>query len=166
MIVLSGKQGSGKSTLYRTIRDQLLNNFKLGDTLIKEIKFADPIYNIHDKCLEVLATYGINRPNLIKDGPLLQLLGTEWGRETINKDIWVKCFINKVNMIYEEAEKNRYRHCILINTDCRFRNEFDAIHDQAYMVRLNCSTELRKERCEMWRENTKHPSEVDLDAYE
>lgn len=63
------------------------------------------------------------------------------------------------------VEKNKvYPNNIVIVGDCRFKNEFELM-PEALRIRLECNREVRKERCEMWRDNETHPSEIDLDDY-
>jgi hypothetical protein len=54
---------------------------------------------------------------------------------------------------------------VFIVADCRFQNEFDAF-PEALRVRLTASEDVRRTRTNSWRENTSHPSEIDLDGYE
>lgn len=150
VILLSGKMGSGKSTLQNNLKRWLSVR---GDK-VDILNFADVLYQIHDSCINIINRY-IEPRNIVKDGPLLQLLGTEWGRKTISEDIWVKCLQKKV-----EQSSARY----IIVGDCRFQNEFNAFPN-ALRVRLLCNREERKRRCSMWRDNEAHPSEIDLDGY-
>ncbi len=149
LILLSGQQGSGKSTIQR-----LLAPF------YRPLNFADVIYRIHDFALETVAGHGIQLPSN-KDGKLLQLLGTEWGR-SLDKDIWIKILRNQVDHLLEDPEQRTGGVCI---GDCRFENEFDAFPD-ALRVRLHAPPDVRQKRAQSWRENTSHPSECDLDCYD
>lgn len=149
VILISGKQGSGKTTL----QTNLYLRFSEENTA-DILNFADIIYDIHDFALEELEKAGIKR-DIVKDGPLLQLLGTEWGRNTIDKNIWVKALQGKV--------KNSSADFVIIG-DTRFENEFDGFPD-AIKIRLECVEEIRKERCSQWRDRTDHPSETGLDEY-
>ncbi len=154
IILLSGKQGSGKTTIAKKLV-QVLNSTSNHRAMTK--KFADPIYEMHDECLKVLAKYGIKRPNLVKDGPLLQLLGTEWGRNTIDRDIWAKCTRKWCDQVLTTDKK-----VIPIIEDCRFPNELEIFHN-AFKVRLVAKEDIRKERCEAWRPNVRHRSETAMD---
>ena len=145
IVLISGKQGSGKTT----ITNELMKRWPARD-----LKFADVIYEMHDACRDILISRGIEMVNEVKDGHLLQFLGTEYGRKTFGEDVWVKIARNTISA----SESN-----FIIN-DCRFENEFDAF-PEALRVRLQCESSIRKERAEMWRENTGHASEIDLDAY-
>lgn len=148
IVMISGKQGSGKTTLQME-----LQNRWPGDTM--NVNFADVLYRMHDAVLDVLHCYWPPR-DIKKDGPLLQLLGTDWGRK-IDQNIWIKILRKKI-------ESYDLKNGLIIVGDCRFQNELDGI-PEALRVRLECDRETRKARCSMWRDNEAHPSEVDLDDY-
>lgn len=153
-VLLSGKQGSGKSTIQKLLIETC---YKRMHWHCIPINFADTLYEMHNAVLGILHRYWPDR-GLVKDGPLLQVLGTDWGRNTIDKNIWVEIMKNRLK-IYEPSYQ------LAIIGDSRFENEFDDFPD-ALRVRLTCPEALRRQRCSMWRENTEHPSEIALDAYE
>jgi hypothetical protein len=97
------------------------------------------------------------------DGPLLQMLGTEWGRNTRDADIWVRAFKSSA-MSYWEATPGG----IIIVDDVRFPNElgiFDYDENvRKLTVRLNADKATRKGRADKWRENDEHLSEIALDS--
>ena len=163
IVLLSGKQGSGKTTLQKALirkwNDEQTNSQSYLKKFAFATNFADVIYEMHDAVLKILHRYWPDR-GLKKDGPLLQVLGTQWGRETIDQDVWVKVLRSKIK---RDFESDQYCGLIVIG-DCRFENEFDAFPD-ALRVRLYCPEKERKERCEMWRENKTHASEIGLDQY-
>lgn len=162
VVLISGKQGSGKDTVAGLVSKSLENYHAILDI---RLKFADVIYEMHDACIQILAKYGITR-DIQKDGYLLQLLGTEWGRNTISEDIWCEIARKKVEVFSQHSQdKAGYKHAVFMFTDCRFPNEFEAFHD-AFKVRLKCPEIVRRHRAAMWRETTDHPSEVSLDKFE
>lgn len=161
IVLLSGKQGSGKTT----IANQLVEQMDSNSTLVEHITFADPLREMHDAVLKILAKYGVKR-EIKKDGPLLQLLGTEWARNTIDQNIWVNMAKSYVDSYAKspELESCGIKRLVFIISDCRFKNEFYAF-PEALRVRLDCNKELRRQRCEMWRDKDDHISETDLDEY-
>jgi hypothetical protein len=155
LVLLSGKQGSGKTTLQKALVEAWLAKH---GTIAPVLNFADVLYEMHDEVLRVLHKWWPKR-DIVKDGPLLQMLGTDWGRKTVDENIWVKILQVRAGMVYH-AQPN----ALVIVGDCRFENEFDAF-PEALRIRLECPEPVRKERCAMWRENTAHPSEVSLDRH-
>jgi nicotinamide riboside kinase len=158
VILISGGQGAGKTTL----ANHLMTQFALyPKTKVEHFAFADPIYKMHDYCLNVMKELGFDRETK-KDGRLLQLLGTEWGRAEIDSNVWVKIAATRIErMLYNSwAERN-----IFIISDCRFKNELEFFKD-ALKIRLVASEEVRKQRCNSWRATTNHASEIDLLEYE
>ena len=153
IIMISGKQGSGKTSICNQLLLMAARKNLTGHHMI----FADTIYLIHDYARELLRFRGVPRPD--KDGKLLQLLGTEWGRTLIGEDVWIDCLRGAINNI---APVPKDSHLFVIS-DCRFRNEFDGV--DAFKVRLEASEEVRKARTHGWRDTTTHISETDLDAY-
>lgn len=161
IVLISGKQGSGKSSLQR----ELIKEHKRAQfTDAIAVNFADALYCLHDSVLDTFeAKYEVPR-TLKKDGVLLQLLGTEWGRKVYGDNIWVnlvKQQVDKIYLIDYAHEKNT----LVVIADCRFRNEFDAFPD-ALRVRLSAPISERIARTESWRDNINHLSEIDLDGYE
>jgi thymidylate kinase len=157
IIMVSGKQGSGKSTLVT----ELAAYFTKLQMPIRVVRFAGAIYEMHDACRSILKKYKIGGQYDYskKDGPLLQLLGTEWGRNTIYKGIWVDCVRNLISDISKYAPET-----VFLIEDLRFKDEF-TMCDSALKIRLECDREIRKQRCSMWRDNETHQSETDLDDW-
>lgn len=162
IFLISGKQGAGKTTLCNALVAKLsakgYNPYAL--------KFAEPLYKMHDAVLGILSDYGVTR-DIVKDGPLLQLLGTNWGRNTIAGDLWANLIKNKVDKLFEINRRDSVlfvKPLAIIIDDARFENELDAFPD-AYKIRLECDRDVRKARCSMWRHDELHPSETGLDEY-
>jgi len=154
VFVLSGKQGSGKTTYAKYLQAML------GTDNTKIFKFAEPLYAIHDRCLPVLKELGIRPKEMEKDGELLQVLGTEYGRKRLGENVWVYALLRKIHPWVTASEMN-----FAIIDDCRFENEFDALKEDAYMIRLQAPEDVRKARCSYWREDVNHISETGLDEY-
>lgn len=156
IILISGKQGAGKTTTASALEKALLAIKPPSHMVVnvKHLTFAGALYAMHDMCWNLLKSHKIEMP-FKKDGYLLQLLGTEWGRKTIDENIWVR-------IVKERIGKLSANHIVI--SDCRFKNEFDAF-PEAIKVRLECGETARKQRAATWRETTEHPSEIDLDEY-
>lgn len=58
---------------------------------------------------------------------LMQTLGTEWGRNTVDPDIWVMCGAQKMNNFLAAARGWTTKRQFLFD-DVRFQNEVDLIH--------------------------------------
>lgn len=90
-------------------------------------------------------------PTLIKTTPrlILQLLGTECGREIIHPNIWINATMNAV-------ARNHLPGAII--TDVRFPNEAEAVKKKGgIVIRIERSSENSSDN---------HPSEIALDDYE
>ncbi len=158
IILLSGRQGAGKSTHARAIVDELTHQ----GYVVFPMKFAATLYEIHDEVRRILREKGIDELKGI-DGPLLQLLGTEWGRKTRGENIWVnaaKADVDKFTFKVNTAGKKP----VFVFDDCRFPNELSAWGDKSFRIRLEAPEDIRMVRAEKWRDNTEHPSETSLDG--
>ena len=157
IVMLSGHQGSGKTTIADALK---VRAKQLGYDFVGTEKFANTLYELHEYLLNKMSTL-TGKPRVPKDGPLLQLLGTEWGRKTYGDNVWVDILKNKLFSF--NNEHSTLKRLIIID-DCRFENEFDAF-PESLRVRLDCPEHERKKRCPAWRDKTDHPSETGLDQY-
>lgn len=129
LVALAGRAGSGKDTVADMIDGQLERRFNHDYTLILE-KFAAPIK------AAIEAMFGIDLENMSraeKEAPLapftksprqlMQTLGTEWGRDLVDADLWVKLLAGRLAEITIEDKD------WIVITDCRFPNEFKWVQD-------------------------------------
>ena len=155
LVLISGKQGSGKTTT--SVRLEQMLYAKMINT--KVFKFAGVLYEIHNTVIDIVGKY-YPLPKTPQKS-LLQLIGTEWGRLQVDNDIWVKITQAKLGEWLGLSEKP----CVAIIDDCRFQNEFLIDVKNKLTVRLECNEIIRQARCEAWRNNTEHPSETSLDKF-
>lgn len=164
IIALSGKQGSGKTTLQKML-GHLLGAY---GRQVHPMNFADPLRAMHDEIRLYMELKGCPPPPevAVKDGLLMQLLGTDWARKVYGENVWIHILKTRATMVGKLCANPETPIYILVG-DMRFMNEFYAFPDSqfpnAYKIRLECPVELRKVRAENWRENTAHPSETGLD---
>lgn len=105
---------------------------------------------------------------------LMQLIGTEAGREIIHPNIWVNALFSdyvRGNQGYDEAQLPVEKYPNWIIPDVRFENEAKAIKDRGgVLIRIERKPWLRfgVERGETRVKSKKelHPSETSLDDYE
>lgn len=120
IIGLAGAAGAGKGSVAAAIRRL---------TGWKELGFADPVYGavaaITGLTIDELHDRNIKEKTILWIGKspreLLQLLGTEWGRNTIKPTIWIE---RALALAGENA----------VITDLRFDNEAQAIHERGGVV--------------------------------
>jgi len=150
-ILISGKQGAGKTTLATNISTRLHD---LGFT-VQRASLADPIRAAASQAILSLKT----NPTSDQYGRLLQLLG-QWGRE-ISEDFWIDRLVTRV---YSLGMSPNYT----IIDDVRFPNEIDKLKispdDIAIKIRLWAPEHEREKRAAKWRP-TDHPSETGMDNY-
>ena len=147
-----GKAGSGKSYCSKFMTD------KYGYTVAK---FAYPIYLIAEKYFNMQG----------KDRRLLQVLGTEAGRETINQDIWVNRFKEDMRMISTTTDILSMQPIKFVMDDCRFPNEHKILTELGFKgIYLNVPDKLRKQRLvgrdgKTQEDTFNHTSETSIDLF-
>lgn len=160
IVCISGKQGSGKTTLAKALCKHYSGS---------HLKFATPLYEMHDaikEILEVKYSYQMKE----KDGKLLQLLGTEWGRNTLGQNIWADLTRSAIESAVNTLERFNDKAFIVVD-DARFENELEIFMKfkshfpewRVLTVRLEAEELARKGRADSWREDAYHPSEIGLD---
>jgi len=148
-ILISGKQGSGKSTTARELKTQLSRY----GYRIAQVSLADPIRQAANQAMLSLNSV----PTADQYGRLLQLLG-QWGRE-VDENFWVDRLRHKISTT--EFHPDTFFIC----DDVRFLNELENlpnVEDRKLRIRLYCPEVVRQQRAEKWRP-TAHESEIALD---
>lgn len=130
LIGLHGPAGCGKDTVAEIL---------CATQEFRSVSFAEPLIDMLVAGFRVSKSYFTDRnlkeipiPELCGKSPrqLMQTLGTEWGRNYIDCDVWVKIADRKIDYLRKlAAAGNAYIEGI-VATDVRFRNEYDYIRSQ------------------------------------
>ena len=157
IIGISGKKGSGKSTISEmfitegfyldsfatTVKDIASLLFNYDRTKLEGFTVEDRIWRESED--RILSDF-LGRQFKPRDA--LTLIGTEFGRNTIHQNIWIKTVFDR----YKSSENKN-----LVITDLRFPNEFDSIKKhKGYTIRI----------CRACLEQNQHISETALDSKE
>lgn len=122
---LTGAAGSGKNTVAEIIAESCTSG-----RMPRICAFADPLY----ECVSVITGLPVEvlRDRAVKEmaipwlgkspRELLQLLGTEWGRQAIHPEIWVRSLMERIKPWLEDGVP-------VVVTDVRFDNEAKAIRE-------------------------------------
>lgn len=128
IIGLSGYAQSGKDTLGSALVDNYgFTRYAFADALKEMTYRLNPIVNgMGSRIQEFVDTEGWEtakkHPEVRR---LLQVMGTEAGRQVLGDNIWVNAVLNKVQ------DQN------VVITDCRFPNEAQAVKDRGgFIVRV------------------------------
>lgn len=120
LIGIAGPARAGKDTLASYLLDNLSDDWSRSS-------FADPLKDMlraigvdcsDDKKAVIDDSYGATPRHM------MQTLGTEWGRQTIDNDIWVKAF----------ARLNAGK-CVIV-PDVRFENEAELVRKHGVLIHL------------------------------
>lgn len=120
LIGIAGQARAGKDTLASYLLDNLSDDWTRSS-------FADPLkamlsvigVDCSDDAKAVVSDdYGVTPRHM------MQTLGTEWGRHTIDSDIWVKAF----------ARLNAGK-CVIV-PDIRFENEAELVREHGVLIHL------------------------------
>lgn len=150
----TGKAGAGKTFL----TDYLMKKYGYN-----RAKMANSVYMIAEKYL------GMN-PNK-KDRDLLQVLGTDIGREQVNQDVWVKRFVDDVWIAQETSKKLYGKELKFISDDIRFPNEHEVLKEAGWVgIYLDVPDEIRITRLkgrdgDACVDKLGHASETALDGF-
>lgn len=138
LIALSGKAKCGKDTFARA----LVEKFSY-----RQHSFAEPIYRMLNSLpyLEHLRSQMDDKEKESDNGfygisprRMLQTLGTEWGRNQINQNLWIWLMEDKINRKIDVL-----RHGAFVISDLRFTNEAEWVRKQGgLVVRIHRNHEL------------------------
>jgi len=153
-----GKMRAGKDTCAEYLQQ------KYGGQIMK---FADPLYDIQKAIYEIA---GLPHTEFTKDRLLLQFIGTDWGRKTIDPDLWMKIMKKRLeNMLKKDKIKqenylfNDFSASSIFVTDARFPNEVQMLKEMGFIV-VYIERPL-EDRIAAGAKNLDHASETALDNF-
>lgn len=153
-VALVGPKGCGKTTIARELVRQY------GEPKAAVLSFADPLRKMVEVGLGIpqsVMTDAVQKEIIIpkynaSPRKILQTLGTEWGRELIDNNIWVNAWRTKaMDMTLKGVE-------LIVVDDLRFHNEADVIKAIGGVV-------IRVERSSVKYGSDNHASECSSDIY-
>lgn len=154
IIAFTGPMGAGKSEAIQTLREFRKQSGYIPDSNVILVKFAQPLYDMQEFIYNRVESVFQRPDDFIKDRFLLQWLGTEWGRNTIDKDLWVKLWVAAVQQI---AKRNP--SAVIVCDDCRFDNEAEVVKSVGGII-VKISTAKNGERIDTSRAT--HASEAGI----
>lgn len=129
IIGISGRMGSGKSTAIEALKT-------LGRPVYVH-KFAGPLYQIQEFIYRLIAPVYTPPEGFVKHRALLQFLGTDFGRDTISKTLWVDLWKKRAEHLQATA-KSKGDDLIIVSDDTRFDNEAETIMSMGgYVIRID-----------------------------
>lgn len=154
IIGLSGYAGSGKDTVAKILSDN--HDFKqiaFADKLREFLYAMNPIvgYNIAPvplrTVIDLFGWQGYKKSEFAESiRNIIRKAGTEAGRGVLGEDVWVNAVFNSI------SQNDDY-----VISDCRFRNEADAVRSKnGFVVRITRDSV---------RQDISHSSETSLDGY-
>ena len=153
-IAISGKMGSGKTTLANELIQQFTEGYNGKSTMVS---LGAPVK-------EVACNYFL-MPTDVKDRSLLQQIGQQF--RNIKPDVWVDLMMRDVHCMSDTTDVE-----LFICDDVRFQNELNAMQEDGWLnIRLTVDESEQKRRLEIaygsdWEthwENRSEISETDLD---
>jgi len=151
-IYFCGKAGAGKTYSAKHLMK------KFGAI---QAKFAFPVYGL---------AYDYFRMDK-KDRNLLQVIGTDCGRDLVDGDIWVKRFVEDTKIVQLAREKLGLPSVGLVCDDCRFENEHRILKENGWVgIYLDVSDDIRIQRLgkrdgDAQTGTLNHASEVSVDVF-
>lgn len=151
-IYFVGKAGSGKTTA---------SNYLISKYGYIASKFAYPVYNLAKNY------FGMKK----KDRLLLQNIGTDIARETINKNIWINRFKEDIKIVEKTYRALYGKEVKFVSDDVRFPNEYRLLKKMGWIgiyldspdgVRIK---RLRKRDGDAQESTLSHSSEIEIEKF-
>ena len=151
-IYFVGKAGAGKSYASKYLCEKY--NYILA-------KFAYPVYHLAEDYCGMIQ----------KDRKLLQIIGTDIGREKFGIDIWVQRFIQDLAIIKKTYQRLYNQEVRFVSDDVRFINEHNVLKSNDWVgIYLDVPDNIRIERLKRRDGNPQintlnHSSEKAIDSF-
>jgi len=179
VVAVNGAMRSGKNTLVDHLKQRLQPTVRH-----TEVAFARPVKSMlkalmgDEAFLRAEADRGmVWAPAGISYRNLMRTLGSGWGRDLVDADLWANIGIMTIEQFFKEAERiaidaeDHDRHAVVFVTDLRFANELHRLRDFNHLIvtveRDGCGwssmTAWQKLKHYLWIERV-HDSERPLEA--
>ena len=128
IIGIAGHARAGKDTVAQFIREA---------HHCMTYAFAEPLKNMLKAVgLEEHELNGWRKDELNNDFQatprhMMQTLGTEWGRDTVNSDIWVIAAAKRIQQMHRSQPD-----ATILVTDVRFQNEADFVRKHGFLIHV------------------------------
>jgi hypothetical protein len=157
LIGFNGSMGVGKSTAIKCLKDMLEDMIHTDMPQVRLVKFAQPLYDMQEFVYRRITSVHKRSEGFTKDRKLLQWLGTDWGRDTISKTLWVDIWKAEVRVLQEVHPND-----IVVCDDIRFDNEAEAFKAMGGTLVKLVSTSTAK-RIDIHSGISNHASEAGID---
>lgn len=138
IIGITGRAGAGKDTVgSMLVYEHGFHRLALADPIKRGLEamfgFGATIWDDREAKERPVAQHcDVTLPLDVTFRRLAQTLGTEWGRDMIASDVWLRCAEARIRQI--KAERFPYHAKGVVITDVRFDNEADFIHEMGGTV--------------------------------
>lgn len=127
VIAFIGGKGSGKDTAFKAIEAPGIVNIKFAEPLKEMLRTYLRFRMVDRDVVERMLEGDLKElPCIALDGKsprhAMQTLGTEWGRDLINSNIWINTARDRIAYHVNQGRR-------VVITDCRFENEMDMLKD-------------------------------------
>ncbi len=131
----SPAMGHGKGSVCETLHKLGYQTIKMAGTIKAMVRVFLADYGLTPKQVEACVEGGLKEASIpalpgVSTRHLMQTLGTDWGRQLVAQDIWIRVAMGRITRALEGGAK-------IVVDDIRFPNEYDALFELgANMVKV------------------------------